>query len=156
MTKAPFDRKEAYNSISRYCDYQDRCAQEVRHKLKRLGVPEYEATSIIDQLLDEDLINEERFALNYTRGKFRIKNWGRVRIRTELRSKGISNAHIAKAMDALDPVVYHQVLHDFATRKLESLSVNDVQARRKKLWDALIYRGWEKDIVYDKIRELIP
>ena len=156
MAKPSIDRKEIYRSIMKYCDYQDRCEQEVRLKLNRLGVSEAEIPSIVEQLIDEDLINEERFALNYTRGKFRIKNWGKIRIRMELKSKGISASHIAKALGNLDTVTYHKSLHLVAQHKLDGLTSGSDQMKRKKLWDALIYRGWEKELVYDKIRELLP
>jgi len=152
----PLDLKETYASIYRYCDYQDRCEQEVRLKLKRLGLAQSEINSIIDELVKEDLINEERFAMNYTRGKFRIKQWGRVRIRAELRAKGISNSHIENALNAINPATYHQTFHELAIKKLEALNTGKDQIRRKKLWDLLIYRGWEKEMVYDKIKELIP
>ena len=156
MSEAPIDQKEIFRSISRYCDYQERCEQEVRLKLKRLGASTSEIEPIVDQLLDEDLINEERYAVNFTRGKFRIKNWGRIRIRAELKAKGITTTHIDNALDSLDPDSYIQCLHNLALRKLESVSSGTVQSKRKKLWDALIYRGWEKELVYDKIRELLP
>ena len=140
----------------RFCDYQDRCVQEVRLKLKRLGISESEVLAILDQLVEEDLINEERFAINFARGKFRIKHWGRIRIRAELKSKGIAASHIAKALKGLDAENYHQRLHELAQRKLETLSSGSDQSRRKRLWDALVYRGWEKELVYDTIRELLP
>ena len=156
MAVPPPDMKEAYHSISRYCDYQDRCVQEVRLKLKHLGVSESDVTAFVDQLMEEDLINEERFALSYARGKFRIKNWGRIRIHSELKAKGIPPSVIKNALDTFSSDAYQQTLHDLALRKLKTLSSGTNQNRRKKLWDALIYRGWEKELVYDKIRELIP
>lgn len=148
--------EEILESISRYCDYQDRCMQEVRNRLKKLGVPETESHSLIDHLIREDRINEERYAISYARGKFRIKSWGKVRIRAELRARAISGTHIARALDAIEPVAYEQVFDELALKKLEMLKDGSQQARRKKLWDQLIYRGWEKERVYDKIWELIP
>lgn len=156
MAVPPLDPKKTYLSVSRYCEYQDRCEQEVRLKLQFLGVQQSKINSIIDQLVNEDLINEERFSMNYARGKFRIKQWGRVRIRAELRAKGISTSHITKALNTLDPATYQQAFHELAVKKLESLNSGNDQVRRKKLWNLLIYRGWEKGLVYDKIKELIP
>ena len=156
MAETPLDRKEVYNSISRFCNYQDRCAQEVSLKLKRLGVPALEVPPILCQLVEEDLVNEERFALNFARGKFRIKNWGSVRIRTALEAKGIAASHIAKDLDTIDLAIEFQTLHELASKKLVKINETNNQIRRKKLYDVLIYRGWEKELVYDKIRELIP
>lgn len=148
--------KEILVSISRYCDYQDRCEQEVRNRLIQLGVAENETAAILDRLRDEDRINEERYASNYARGKFRIKKWGKVRIRAELKARGISGKHISKALDGIEPAAYDQVFDELALNKFGKLQEGSRQARRKKLWDQLVYRGWEKDLVYDKIRELIP
>ena len=150
------DTKKAYISISRYCDYQDRCIQEVQVKLKHLGVLESERKTIIAKLLDDDMIDEERFAQSYARGKFRIKKWGRIRIRSELQAKGISKGHISNALENIDQEAYLKTLHDLALKKLEAFSPVEDQKKRKKLWDALVYRGWEKELVYDKIRELLP
>ena len=156
MAETDSDHKKTYNSISRYCDYQDRCIQEVRKKLLQLGIPESEWKTLIDRLVNNDLINEERYAMSYARGKFRIKNWGRIRIKRELLAKGITTVHISNALEAIDAPLYQQTLHDLALKKLESLPQANDPVKRKKLWDALIYRGWEKELVYDKIKELLP
>lgn len=154
------DRNEFLNemlvSISRYCDYQDRCEQEVRNRLKKLGVPDAQTSSIIERLRNEDRIDEARYAISYARGKFRIKNWGKVRIGAELRSRGISQLHINNALEAIEPTAYDEVFAELALKKLAAIQGGSRQAKRKKLWDLLVYRGWEKERVYDKIRELIP
>lgn len=150
------DQAEIVRVISRFCDYQDRCVQEVQNKLIKLGLSMSEIQSIIDQLVEQDLINEARFAKNYARGKFRMKNWGKHRIRTALRSRNIPDPYIQTALSAIETSEYLKVLHDLALKKLEGMRETDNQKRRKKLWDLLTYRGWEKDLIYDKIRELVP
>lgn len=148
--------KEAMSNLERFCAYQERCILEVRLRLKGFGLSQDNELTIIDQLIQSDLLNENRFAIQYTRGKFRIKEWGAVRIRGQLRSKKIAEDTIQHALDQLDPVEYKKVFEALAIRKLEGVKNKDVQQKRKKLADMLLYRGWESELVYDKVRELIP
>ncbi len=148
--------KEALANLERFCAYQERCLLEVRQKLKDIALSEEEKLTLIDQLIQSDLLNENRFAEHYTRGKFRIKEWGKMRIRGQLRSKNIDDAAIRNALDQLDPVEYQAVFEALAKRKLDGIKTKNVQQRRKKLADMLLYRGWEFELVYDKVRELIP
>ncbi|MBT8236948.1 MAG: RecX family transcriptional regulator [Bacteroidia bacterium] len=148
--------KEALTSLERFCAYQERCILEVRQKLKDFTLSEEDKLALIDQLTQSDLLNEDRFAIQYARGKFRIKEWGKVRIQGQLRSKKIAEDSIRTAIDQLDPVEYKKVFEGLAKRKLEGIKTKDVQLKRKKLADLLSYRGWEFELVYDKVRELIP
>lgn len=148
--------KEAMSNLERFCAYQERCILEVQQKLKGFGLSQEVELTLIDKLIQSDLLNENRFAIQYARGKFRIKEWGAVRIRGQLRSKKIAEDVIQHALDQLDPVEYKEVFDALAIRKLEGIKQKDVQQKRKKLADMLLYRGWESELVYDRVRELIP
>jgi len=148
--------KEAMSNLERFCAYQERCIVEVQQKLKGFGLSLEDELTLIDKLIQSDLLNENRFAIQYARGKFRIKEWGAVRIRRQLRSKKIAEDAIQHALDQLDPVAYKEVFDALAIRKLEGIKQKDVQQKRKKLTDMLLYRGWESELVYDRVRELIP
>ena len=148
--------KEALSSLERFCAYQERCILDVRQKLKGFRLSEEDKARLIDHLIQSDLLNENRFAVQYTRGKFRIKEWGIVRIRGQLRSKKISEEAIQQALNQLDPIEYKKVFEELAKRKLDGIKTKDSQQKRKKLAGMLLYRGWESELVYDKVRELIP
>jgi len=148
--------KQALSGLERYCAYQERCHLEVELKLKDFDLTDEEKKTLITQLTQSDLLNEKRFATNFARGKFRIKEWGKIRIQQQLRSKKIAEESIQHALDQLDPIEYTEAFSALAIRKLEGIKTNDIQKKRKKLGEMLLYRGWEFGMVYDKVRELIP
>lgn len=146
--------EEATRKLERYCSYQDRCHWEVEAKLKELGmIPEARAT-IIAHLIENDYLNEERFALNFVQGKFNQKNWGKVRLKSELRFRGIGPYLIKKALASIPHTDYLQKLEDLAGKKWEHITVPNPQLKKRKLYDYLAYRGWERDLIYDEIRKL--
>ena len=95
-------KEEALAKIQRYCAYQVRCHQEVRTRLLDMGVYADWLEEIIVQLIEENFLNEERFARSFARGKFRIKQWGRNRIRQELKKRNISAYCIRMAMEEIE------------------------------------------------------
>ena len=92
---------EALKKLQKYCAYQDRCHQEVRSKLLDLGIYGDDLENVMVELIEENFLNEERFARSYARGKFRIKKWGKVRILRELKQRQISAYCIRKGMEKL-------------------------------------------------------
>ena len=141
-------------AIYRYCNYQERCHQEVRNKLYELGATTQEVESLIAELIEQDLLNEERFARALARGKFRIKGYGRVRITQQLKQFRISEYCIRKAMTEIEPEEYAQRLERLSERKWEELrGERNPHKRRQKLYQYLIRKGYESDLVQQAIQE---
>ena len=147
---------EALIRLQGYCSYQDRCHQEVRQKLKEMRMIPEAIDTIMASLIKDDYLNESRFANSYVRGKFKIKKWGRHRLISELKKKGLSKYTIKQAMDEINNDEYIDVFHDLAEKRVKSLTDSNLLKKKKKLADYLIYRGWESHLVYDKVNELIP
>ncbi|MFT5626778.1 MAG: regulatory protein [Dokdonia sp.] len=147
---------EAQKKLEHYCAYQERCHKEVTQKLYDMKMIPEARDKIIVHLLQHNFLNEERFAQAYTRGKFRIKKWGKQRIRLELKRRDISKTIITIAFKEISDVDYYNTFHALAEKKVETIRETNAQKKRKKLADYLFYRGWESHLVYDKIRELIP
>ena len=110
---------------------------------------------IVVHLIQENYLNEERFAKSFARGKFRIKKWGRNRIVNELKFRAISKYNIKTALAEINDKDYFKTLDMLAKKRLETIKETNIQKRKKKLADYLLYRGWESDLVYGKIQELI-
>ena len=146
---------EAKKKIENYCAYQDRCHKEVANKLREMGMIPRAIDQIIGHLIQENFLNEERFAKSYARGKFNIKKWGKKRIVNELKMRGISKYNITSALKEIDENEYLNTLNLLAEKRLEAIREKNIQKRRKKLADYLLYRGWESHLVYEKITELI-
>jgi regulatory protein len=147
---------EAAKKLEGYCAYQDRCHKEVISKLKQMGMIPVAIDQIVTQLIQENYLNEERFAKSFARGKFNIKKWGKKRIVTELKQRDISKYNINTALKEINEVDYIKTLDALARKRLLQLNESNKLKKRKKLADYLLYRGWESHLVYEKMKELIP
>tara|TARA_R110002051_G_scaffold281538_1_gene343161 strand:- start:11581 stop:12057 length:477 start_codon:yes stop_codon:yes gene_type:complete len=147
---------EATKKIESYCAYQDRCHKEVEKKLREMGMIPIAINQIIGHLIQENYLNEERFARSYARGKFNIKKWGKKRIVNELKQRDISKYNISSALQEIDEHEYLETLDSLAKKRLAAITEKNSQKRKKKVADYLLYRGWESHLVYEKISSLIP
>ena len=155
MNRKTYTVLEATKKIEHYCAYQERCHQEVRQKLvMMLMIPEA-IDMIMVHLLDHNYLNEERFAKSFVRGKFRIKHWGRQRLKIELKKRDISQANINLALAEIEDAEYVEVFEELTRKKADTLSESSVFKRRKKFIDYFLYRGWESHLIYEKANELI-
>lgn len=155
MTKA-YSLKEATKKLESYCAYQERCHKEVVNKLRNMRMIPETIDYIVVHLIDENYLNEERFAQSFARGKFNIKKWGKNRIINELKQRNISSYNIKSALKEIDAKAYLKTFDELAEKRLNQLTEKNLQKRRKKLADYLFYRGWENHLVYAKIKELLP
>ncbi|MES2477602.1 MAG: regulatory protein RecX [Bacteroidota bacterium] len=142
--------------ITRYCQYQDRCQKEVRNKLYENGARKDEVEELLIELIGIKLIDEERYARNFARGKFRIKNWGRKKIVYELKQDQISDYCIKKGLSEIDEDEYVQTLERLAERKMPDIKKEqNVFARRAKLQRYLTQKGYENDLITDILKKFI-
>lgn len=155
MTKT-YTLQEAKKKLEGYCAYQERCHKEVVAKLREMKMIPEAIDQIVVHLITENYLNEERFARSFTRGKFKIKKWGRNRIVSELKQRNISKYNIEHALREIDNEAYSNTLNALAEKRLGQITEKNIQKRRKKLADYLLYRGWESHLVYEKIKQLVP
>ena len=141
--------------MENYCVYQERCHQEVENKLKEFNLIPEAKEVILLHLLENNYLNEERFSKAFARGKFTIKKWGKQRIVRELRLKNISDYNIKSALKEIDDNDYINTFDELAEKRLKEIKERNIYKKRKKLADYLLYRGWESDMVYSKVTELI-
>ena len=147
--------EEALKKMGRYCAYQDRCHKEVRQKLREMKMIPEAIDHIMAYLIEHDFLNEQRFADSFTRGKFRIKNWGKIRIVRELKQREISPYVIKKSLRQITDKEYFNVLDELTNKRLHALSDKTPLEKKQKLASYLLYRGWENELVYEKIRDSI-
>lgn len=154
MKKRFFSAKELQKKLEYYCSYQERCHYEVYNKLKRLTRNNDDINQVITKLIDDGYLNETRFSKEFTIGKFNHKNWGRIRIKLELKKRKISTKNIEIGLNELDDQKYLKKLEDLFTRKLERHSYKMDIYSKKKIFDYFNYRGWEKDLIFKKLNAL--
>ena len=147
MYKKQLTKEQALQKLKHYCGYQERCHSEVKEKLYSLGVWKKEHDEIIAALIEEKYLDEERFAIAFTSGRFRLKQWGRVKIKYELKQKQVSEYSIKKALQQIDESVYLKVLQKLAIEKYAVLKDEQYLLRKKKTMDYLLGKGFEMELV---------
>ena len=147
--------KEAIQKIEHYCAYQERCHDEVFSKLKSLKLNSNEIDEIIVHLIEHNFLNETRFACSFARGKHRIKFWGKIRIINELKFRNISQYNINLGLAEITPEEYATTFDTLAQRNWDSIRESNIQKKRKKCSDFLLRKGFESNLVYDKVNELV-
>ena len=141
--------KEATLKLMQYCAYRDRSHKEVEEKLREMRMIPAACEQIIMQLMQENFLNEERYARSFVRGKFRIKKWGRVKISQELKSKEISSPLIKIALTEIEEQEYYNTLIELAEKKYALLQEKDPYKKRSKLTNYLLQRGYESSLIYE-------
>jgi regulatory protein len=149
-----FSIKVAINKIENFCAYQERCHEEVVQKLRTMKMDSEEIDTIMAHLISDNFLNEERFACSFARGKHRIKHWGKIRIVNELKSKKITQILINIALKEISPEEYAATFHTLAERHWESILETNLMKKRKKFCDYMLRRGFESNLVFEKIKEL--
>lgn len=147
LYKKHLTKEQALQKLKHYCAYQERCHSEVKEKLYNLGVWKNEHDEIIATLIEENYLNEERFAIAFAGGRFRMKEWGRVKIKYELKQKQVSDYSIKKALKQIDEDDYLKVLNKLAKERYTSLKNEQHLIRKKKTIDYLIGKGFEMELV---------
>ncbi len=141
----------AIDRMRKFCGYQERAHSDVRAKLIKLQVYGDDLEDIISQLVDEDYLNEERYARSYVRGKFRINKWGKFKIRMYLQQKRVSEYCINKGMEEIDDEEYINVIDDLLVRKLAgNTDFKSIQKAR----DSVMRKGFESGLISERLAVL--
>ena len=148
MNNKYHSKEEALQKAKQYCAYQERCHSEVKEKLYSFGLYKKEVDELLSELITENYLNEERFAILFAGGKFRIKQWGRVKIKYALKQKQVSEYCIKKALAAIDESDYQKTLAKLFEQKLKTLKAEkNIFIKKRKLQDHLLQKGFETSII---------
>ncbi len=155
MAFQTFTPEQSVPKIKQYCAYQERCHSEVRDKLYSFGLHKNEVEEIISNLITENYLNEERFAIHFAGGKFRMKQWGKIKIKQALKYKQVSDYCIRKALKEIDGNDYKKTFQKLAEQKLKTLkSEKNIFIKKRKLQDFLLQKGYESAQVKEVIKEI--
>ena len=154
LQKKYLTKEEALQKLKQYCAYQERSHYEAVQKLWDLGVRKSEHDEIVSALIEEDYLNEERFAIQYAGGKFRMKDWGRKKIYHALKEKQVSTYCINKALKGIPEDDYLKTLHSLAEKKWNSLKGEQYVVRQKKTMDYLLQKGYEPELASGTLKDL--
>ncbi|MGY4384105.1 regulatory protein [Pedobacter sp. UYP24] len=150
--KIKLDKRQALIKAEHYCAYQERAQQEVRNKLYDWGLWSNEVEEVISDLIESNFLNEERFANAYVSGKFKIKHWGKIKIKQGLKLKKITDKMIASALKTIDYDEYLQTILNTAEKKLPLIKEKEPYKRKYKLVTYLLSKGFENDLIIDVLK----
>lgn len=153
LYKKQLSKEQALQKAKHYCGYQERSHYEVREKLYALGMHKQQVEELISQLIEENYLNEERFAIEFAGGKFRMKQWGRVKIKYELKQKKVSEYCIKKALKQIDEDDYLKSLNTLARKKWNSIKGEGINhfVKMSKTTTYLMQKGFESDLIQTAI-----
>lgn len=147
---------QALSRMKHYCAYQERCHAEVKDKLFSYGLDRAAIDNILSTLISQDYLNEQRFAIQFAGGKFRMKRWGKEKIAAELKSRHVSEFCIQKALSHIDGDEYASTFYKLAERKKSALkSEKNIFVRKRKMRDFLRSKGYGNDIIYPYLAEAL-
>ena len=144
-----FSRQQAKVKAESYCAYQERSQFEIRNKLYEWGLHQKDVEEIISELIELHFLNEERFALAYSLGKFRIKGWGKNKIKQGLKLKRIPDKLIIKSLKSIEYDDYLMMLQKILQKKSNTISEKDPFKKRYLLTRFASSKGYESDLITD-------
>lgn len=141
----------AFEKMKGWCAYQERAQDEVRNKLYEYSVRNDDAENIISRLISENYLNEERFAVAFAGGKFRIKKWGRIKIKIELKKRKVSEYCVKKALAQIDETDYFVTLEKILEKRIKEEKETNKIKRQYKLIKYAMSKGYEQDLIMDAL-----
>ncbi|MCG1035405.1 regulatory protein RecX [Polaribacter sargassicola] len=155
IQKKSFTVDEIKRKLEQYCVYQDRCHKEVEQKMREFNLIQEAKELILLSLMQDNFLNEERFAKSFARGKFRIKSWGKQRIIRELKFREISTYNIKTALKEIDEQEYLATIYKITENRNEVLNESNIFKRKKKLIDFLMRKGFENDLIFKTVNDIV-
>ena len=150
----PLTPDQVLDKMAKYCAYQERCVKDVNDKLKTFDISQEEKTKILDYLLDNRFVNDERFAKSFVRGKVNQSGWGMNKIRFHLVQKGIAKELIDEALGQTDEEVYRQRLIDILKTKAKTVKAANDYEKKRKLAAYAMQKGFEGNLVWEVLKDL--
>ena len=144
----------AIQRLKNYCAIQDRCQLDILDKIDKWGLKDNAKKHILKSLIAEKYIDDERFSISFARGKFKIKEWGKIKIRNELEKKKISDICIQKGLSEIKEDEYLNILDKLFKKKRDALNEKNHFIKRVKIANFLIQRGFESFLVWEKVKDL--
>ena len=156
MSECKYSFSEAILKMESWCAYQDRCTFEVEQKLATWNIPIDQQTEIINQLQSNLFLDDKRFVASFISGKFKIKRWGKMKIKHHLIQKRIDKLTIQEGLKAIDLDAYLDTMRNLAQRKFsEKKSKDDLWAIRRRVSTYLASKGYESDLIHEVVAEVV-
>ncbi len=154
MTKKNYDVINAIERLKKYCVLQDKCKWDASQKMQTWKLNKKTQQNILELLIKEKYIDEERYAKSFCRGKFKIKKWGKLKIISALKRKYISVENINIGIKEINKNEYLETLENLYQKKKKSTRIINTHIKNKRIAEFLINKGYESNLVWNKIKKL--
>ena len=155
MRQKNIGTEKALQKIKHFCSYQERSHQEVKEKLYSFGLYKDEAESLLTKMIEENYLNEERYAIAFAGGKFRVKQWGRIKIKYELKQRRISDYCIKKALALIAEADYKKTIEKLVKTKKDSLKKEkNIFSKEQKIRSYLVQKGFEPNLILEYLKKM--
>ena len=154
VDKSNYDIKNLIEQLKSYCAIQERCSNDIVTKMKSWRITNKNQNKILEILIQEDFINDKRYSKSFCRGKFRIKKWGKIKIVNELKRKNINPTTIISSLNEISDMDYSKELDTQFNKKKQSINTLNYYEKKKKIANYLIGKGYESNLVWEKLSEL--
>lgn len=145
--------RDAKNKAARFCTYQERAPKQVLEKLSSYGLHEVQVVKVMEELVNEGFINEARFATSYANGKFRLKKWGRLKIKLGLERYELDPICIESVLRDIPSDEYTHILTQLIEKKWNSVKAPDSYIRKHKVAQFAMSRGFEPDLIWTLLKD---
>lgn len=149
-----YTKEQALQKIKQYCAYQERSHFDTKEKLYSFGLFKVDVETILSALIEEDYLNEERFATLFAGGHFRTKKWGRIKINAALQQKRVSSYNIRKGLKVIEESAYRKCLLQLATVKWKSVKTEQWMNRMAKTTHYLLQKGYEANLIQEALAQI--
>lgn len=146
-------KEQALQKLRHYCAYQERSHYEVKEKLYAFKLRKQIVEEIISLLIEDDYLNESRFATQFTLGKFRMKQWGRIKIKAALQQKQVSAYNVKSALSQIDEEEYFKTIKKLAEKKMKTLTAETNYNKKHKTIQYLLQKGFENNVIYRALEQ---
>ncbi len=148
--------RQIRDRVARYCAMGERSPKQAQEKLLKYGLNPSLVEKAIEELKKNNFLDTERFANAFANDKFRFNSWGKIKIRIELKNHLIPEDHIDKGLSNIDHEEYTDKIEDLIRKKWSKLKEDEnYLARKNKTASFLVRKGFESDIVFNKIDDLM-
>jgi len=145
---------QAFQKIKQYCSYQERSHQATKEKLFSMGLYKKDVEILLSQLIEENYLNEQRYAFQFVGGHFRIKKWGKIKIAAALKQQKVSSYNIQKSLDEIDQNAYLSCLQQLASVKWNALKKETTLNKKIKTTSYLLQKGFESNLIRNVLEKL--
>ncbi len=151
----PITFEMALSKSMAICSKAEKCSYDIQQKLYEWGLNTADSARIIQKLIADKYIDEERYARFFVRDKFRFNLWGRIKIVYMLKGKRIPSDLIVNALEELDDEEYFQKLSEMMKSKNKSIKSDNVYERKAKLFRFAQGKGFETDLIEKALTPLL-